>query len=102
MLDNNTLLIILAVASTLAGLITETVKSIFGEAIKMRTEVLAAVVSIFSGIFVCVSYIILFDIGVNLKTIVVCIILVLANVIASSAGYDKVVSIFGKITGKIE
>lgn len=102
MFDNSSLLIILAVASTLAQLVTETIKSIAGDTLKLRNEVLAAIVSVFSGIFVCVAYIILFDVTVNLKTIVVAVILVLANILASSAGYDKVVSVFGKITGKIE
>lgn len=98
-MDSN-ILIILAVASTLAGLITEAIKNIFGDAIKIRGEVLAAIVSIVSGIFVCVAYAIMFEVAMSAQTIVYGIIIVLMTVISSSLGYDKVVSVFGKIFKK--
>ena len=98
-MDNN-ILIILAVASTLAGLITEAIKSIFGEYITMRGEVLAAIVSVISGIFTCVAYVVMFDVAITAKIIVYGVIIVLMTVISSSLGYDKVVSVFSKIFNK--
>lgn len=100
-MDNN-ILIILAVASTLAGLITEAIKSILGEYITIRGEVLAAIVSVISGILTCVAYAIMFDVAVTAKIVVYGIIIVLMTVISSSLGYDKVVGVFTKIFEKKE
>ena len=96
------ILIILAISSTLASLITEAIKNIFGDALTIRNEVLAAIVSIVSAALVCVAYVILFDVAVTLKVVVVGVILVLMCVLTSSVGYDKVVSVFGKIVGQIQ
>ena len=76
--------------SVLTGLVTEAVKNTLDNS-KYKPNVLAAVISVVIGVFVCIGYIILTNCVFNAHMAVYCVALVGLSWLCATVGYDKVI-----------
>lgn len=92
---------LLLIVSVVTGLLTEAIKKQLDElGKKYYSNLLAGIVAIFVGLFICIGYTILVGLTVTASIIVIYIALVILSWVAAMVGYDKVVQAIGQIKGK--
>ena len=95
-----TVLIGLAVSSTITGLMTEAVKAILDEAGQTYySNILAALVAICTGTAMGVAYIICTESGFTPQNVIAIIALVVLTFLCATLGYDKVIQTLTQIGG---
>ena len=84
------LLILMAVCAAFTGLVTEAVKHMVGEKKISAPNILAAVVSVAVACGVSAWYVIMHDIGLDIKVVTQIIVLTALSWLCSMNGFDKV------------
>ncbi|MEA4972895.1 hypothetical protein SDC9_148484 [bioreactor metagenome] len=91
---------LLLVIASLTGLFTEAVKKQLSEYSKSyHSNMLAGMISICIGIFICVGYIIYSGLSITPTLIVSCIALIILGWLSAMVGYDKVVQTISQVKG---
>lgn len=84
------LLILMAVCAAFTGLVTEAVKRMVGEEKITAPNILAAVVSVAVACGVSAWYVIMHDIGLDIKVVTQITVLTVLSWLCSMNGFDKV------------
>ena len=84
------LLVLMAVCAAFTGLVTEAVKRMVGEEKIKAPNLLAAVVSVAVACGVSAWYVIMHDIGLDVKVVTQMVVLTVLSWLCSMNGFDKV------------
>lgn len=94
---------LLLVVASLTGLFTEAIKKQLDEYNKnYHSNMLAGMVSVGVGVFLCIGYIIYSGLSITPMLIVSCIALIILGWLAAMVGYDKVVQTLSQLKGGAE
>lgn len=92
MIDFTTFMTIFIILAGITTLTTEAIKKTLDNLnVKYINEVVVLIVDFIASLGVSISYFIIYDISFSAKNIIAIVGLVLANYVASTVGYDKVV-----------
>lgn len=94
------LMILLAAAAALTGLVTEAFKKMIGDEKIHAPNILAAIISVIVGCAVCVWYIVMHDVPLDAKVWAQIIVLVVLSWLCAMNGFDKVKQTIDQLIGK--
>ena len=94
------LMILLAAAAALTGLVTEAVKKMIGDEKVHSPNLLAAVVSVVVAGGVCAWYIVMHDIVIDAKVWAQIVALIVLSWLCAMCGFDKVRQTIDQLIGK--
>jgi len=94
------MMVLLAAAATLTGLVTEAIKKMIGDKFKFSSNILAAIVSIVVAGAVCAVHIIMHDVTLDTKVWVQIVVLVIMSWLSAMLGFDKIKQTIAQIIGQ--
>ena len=94
------LLVLMAAASALTGLVTEAIKKMIGEEKIHAPNILAAAVSVVVAGGVCAWYVVMHDVVMDRQVLAQIITLVVLSWLCAMNGFDKVRQTIEQLAGK--
>ena len=94
------LMILLAAAAALTGLVTEAFKKMIGDERVHSPNLLAAIVSVAVACGVSAWYVIMHDIGLDVKVVTQMVVLTVLSWLCAMNGFDKVKQTIEQLMGK--